>query len=262
MRDLAEGVTDNGLIVTGIARGAVPTVFEPVLAALDAQLVTRSDVSLYLYGSVATGRARVGLSDVDFLTVGLPTADAIQVGYDLTVQFGNLCRGVEIAAAQADDLTGMGDAAYGMRVFVKHYCVHLGGPDLSIGLPSFPADTRAARGFNCDIARHLARWRQSVDRDEPIQLGRQLARKTLLATAGLVSVLEGSWTTDRERAAHAYARLQPDRAAELSLLQDWADASTQPDHAAVLRVLRTDAVVHHVVDEFAAVIGLWSDTDS
>jgi hypothetical protein len=91
---------------------------------------------------------------VDFLTVGLPADKAARLGSELTAEFESLCRGVEIAAAQADDLAGSGDEAYGMRVFVKHYCVHLAGPDRSADLPAYPADARAARGFNGDIAGH------------------------------------------------------------------------------------------------------------
>jgi uncharacterized protein len=257
VRDFAEGVAADGSIVTGVDRRAVPAEYEPVLATLSAQLEAYPAVASYLYGSVATGRARRGVSDVDFLTVGLPADEAAQLGSALSVEFESLCRGVEIAVAQDGDLAGTGDAAYGMRVFLKHYCVHLGGPDPSAGLPAFPADARAARGFNGDIAVHLARWREAVDRQEPARLGRHVARKTLLATAGLVSVLDGTWTTDRELAARSYARRQPDRAAEMSLLWDWANDTTQPDHGAVLRVLSTDAVVQHLVDEFADVIGVW-----
>jgi hypothetical protein len=44
----------------------------------------------------------------------------------------------------------------------------------------------------------------------------------------------------------------------MTLLWDWASDTTQPDHGTVLRVLRTDGVVQHLVDEFADVIGVWA----
>jgi hypothetical protein len=179
VRDSAEGVAADGSIVTGVARGAVPAEYEPVLAALAAQIEANPAVASYLYGSVATGRARRGRSDVDLLTIGLPADKAAQLGSELTVEFQTLCRGVEIAAAQDGDLAGTDDEAYGMRVFVKHYCVHLGGPNPSASLPTYPGDARAARGFNGDIALHLARWREAADHQDPARLGRQLARKTL-----------------------------------------------------------------------------------
>ena len=93
IRDPGEGVGPYGEIVTGVDRRRVPTVFEPVVAAAVAALTPGT--ALYLYGSVATGRARVDESDVDLLSVGLPGPDASALGAGLSRRFGKLCRGVE-----------------------------------------------------------------------------------------------------------------------------------------------------------------------
>ena len=115
------------------------------------------------------------------------------------------CRGVEIAAAAAVDLAGDTDAAYGSRVFLRHYCVHLAGPDPSAGLPAFPAGARAARGFNGDIGQHVRRWRQELESRAVVAdlLGTRTARKTLLAAAGLVSVRDRTWTIPRRMTSNA-----------------------------------------------------------
>jgi hypothetical protein len=148
MRDPAEGVSPTGMIVTGARRECVPQAFERVLSAVAGELSAMAgEVSLYVYGSVATGTARVGSSDVDFLTVGLPAPRAKAIGISMSDQFATLCRGVELAPAQPEDLVGDNDAAYGNRVFLRHYCVHLQGPDRQADLPTFRADARAARGF-------------------------------------------------------------------------------------------------------------------
>jgi hypothetical protein len=63
----------------------------------------------------------------------------------------------------AAGLAGDSDAAYGNRVFLRHYCVHLAGPDPAAALSAFPADARAARGFNGDLGWHRRRWRQTLD---------------------------------------------------------------------------------------------------
>ncbi len=71
----------------------------------------------------------------------------------------------------------------------------LAGPprtDLAIGCP---ADVHAARGFNGDLASHAAAWARALDAGaDPAVVARQLARKSLLAAAGLVSVLDHTWT--------------------------------------------------------------------
>jgi hypothetical protein len=205
---------------------------------------------------VATGQARRARSDVDLLTVGLEPGRAARLGRHLSGQFRDLCRGVEFAAAAPGDLAGESDEAYGFRVFLRHYCVHLAGPDPARGLPRYPADARAARGFNGDIGRHACGWRDALAAgDEPGRLGRALARKTLLAVAGLVSVHDATWTTDRMRAARRWAEIEPGLGPALADLLDWSDGLAPPGGPAVRRML--DTAVSRITGAFAAAIGLW-----
>jgi hypothetical protein len=248
----------DGTIVTGADRSRVPAAFEPVLADA-AAFAAESGASLYVYGSVANGTVRPGSSDVDLLTVDLP--DAAQVGQSLSRRYAGLCRGVEIAAATAADLAGEADAAYGFRVFLRHYCVHLTGPDPSAGLPAFPADVRAARGFNGDIARHWRRWRRELESGavDAGPLGARAARKTLLAVAGLVSVHDRTWTTDRARAARRWGEIEPAFAASLAGLLTWATAERRPSPEEVSGVLAAHGIVGAVVERFSELIGFWDD---
>lgn len=123
----------DGTIRTGAHRDRVPAAFEPVLADAVASL-GESRASLYVYGSVANGTVRPGSSDVDLLSIGL--GDAASIGQRLSARYADRCRDVEFAAATPADFVGDTDAAYGYRVFLRHYCVHLAGPDLSAALPA------------------------------------------------------------------------------------------------------------------------------
>ena len=260
MPDPVEGISPKGMIVTGARREGVPQAFEPVLSAVGDELSAMSGgVSLYVYGSVATGTARVGSSDVDFLTVGLPAARAKELGMLMSDWFATLCRGVELAPAQPQDLIGEDDAAYGNSVFLRHYCVHLQGPDRQADLPTFRADARAARGFNGDIARHLRHWRAEVnDADQTSAvLGRGVARKTLLAVAGLVSVHDTTWTTDREGAAARWSVVDPPLSAPLASLVAWSEGRLQPTRDELQTALSGGGVVDRVADAFESSIGLW-----
>jgi hypothetical protein len=258
MHDPLEGATSFGTIETGAHRDRISAPLQPVLdAAVDSVRAVDREASLYVYGSVATGMARPPTSDVDLLTVGLAPAGAAGIARDLSVRFSDLCRAVAIAAARRSDLSAEGDEGYGGRVFLKHYCVHLTGPDLHSALPDFAADARAARGFNGDIARHVERWRRELDDDaDPVQLGRRLARKTLFAVAGLVSVHDGTWTTDRATAAARWAEIEPSTAEDLSMLLSWSPGGAPPDPVAVGAAL--DGVVARITASFARSIGLWS----
>jgi Nucleotidyltransferase domain len=256
--DPGEGMAADGTIRTGARRDRVPATFEPVLA--DAVAVAgQSGASLYVYGSVANGTVRPGSSDVDLLSIGLP--DAAIVGRRLSVRYADRCREVEVAAATAADFAGDTDAAYGYRVFLRHYCVHLAGPDPATALPAFPADARAARGFNGDLGRHLRRWRQQLGSGTVAAdlLGVRAARKTLLAVAGLVSVHDHTWTTDRSRAVRRWSELEPGLAAHLNRLLSWTTGQRHPTREEAGRALADDGIVGAIVERFASLIGLWTD---
>lgn len=252
--DPEERLNPDGTIRTGARRDRVPAEFEPVLVAAVEAFRGLSDelAELHLFGSVATGMARLGVSDVDLVAIGVPEQWARDIGAALAARFVDLCRGVEIGPGRPADFRGDGDAAYGNRVFLRHYCVPLAGPDALRSQEPFPGDARAARGFNGDIGRCLDAWRSDAD-------PRRVARKTLLAAAGLISVHYRTWTTDRGTAARRWAELDPDRAADIARLLTWAEGSRVASAAELAAVLERNGVVAAVVHRFAAEVGLWCD---
>lgn len=256
MHDPLEGVAADGTIRTGARLAAVGAPWWPVLrAAVDAVQQLDGSAPLYVYGSVATGRAVVPTSDVDLLTIDVPAADAARIGGALSERFADRCREVAVAPAGTAELTGDGDAAHGLRVFLRHYCVHLAGDDPAAALPAQLADARAARGFNGDVGRGLQAWSATVDDTADVRgLATRVARKTLLAVAGLVSVRDGTWSTDRRACARRWDELQPD--VPVDVLVAWLDEPTA-DRATLRRVLR--GTVTDVVRLFEAEIGLWDD---
>lgn len=253
MRDPDEGVTREGTIRTGASRRAIPRDHDGVLrASADA---VEGRCSLYVYGSVATGTAVVPTSDVDLLAIGLAADEATRLSTELTTRFQTICREVSIGPASWEALWDDGDEGYGLRVFLRHYCVHLVGVDPAGGLPEFPADERAARGFNGDIARHVARWRAALDDGADVaRLGVRIARKTLLAVAGLVSMREAIWSTDRRTCAARWGELEPE--SPVDELVRWLDTPPR-DPTVVERAL--NGPVAAVVRAFESEIGLWRD---
>ena len=164
MRDPLEGLTETGIIRTGADPDRIAAPFQPVHhAAVSAVRSHAPSAALYAYGSVVTGQAIVGASDVDLLTIGLPTTDAKVIGLQLSALFADVCRGVEISAAKSGDFVGESDESFGNRVFLRHYCVLLDGPDVHRPEHDFTGDRRAARGFNGDIGQHARRWRTALD---------------------------------------------------------------------------------------------------
>jgi hypothetical protein len=94
---------------------------------------------------------------------------------------------------------------------------------------------------------------------DPAALSRRLARKSLLAVAGLVSVHDDTWTTDRTTAAARWAEIEPTLTDDLDMLLAWSRDNATPDRQSVEAAL--DGVVTHITDSFEASIGLWNSED-
>jgi uncharacterized protein len=251
LHDPREGVTPEGMIRTGADRRVIAPAYDPVLRGAVGAVADRG--SLYVYGSVATGTANVPTSDVDLLSIGMPSLDVGRIAADLSVRFRDRCREVSVGPATWEDVEADTDEGYGLRVFLRHYCVHLAGVDAAGGLPAYPADAQAARAFNGDIARHRARWLSELEEGRDLtRLGARIARKTLLAVAGLVSVRDATWSTDRRACATRWAELEPD--SQVGTLVEWLDAPPH-DRGEIDRALQ--GPVAGVVRAFAADIGLW-----
>jgi predicted nucleotidyltransferase len=129
-----EGIDGNGLIVTAVGVDGVPVAYRPMLAACVTVLRARlADLVVYVYGSVATRRARQPESDIDLLVVVADQADhgvIDEIAAELSHSHRDIAREVglvviTLAELWGDDLDGLGG-----RCFVKHYCVPLDGDDV------------------------------------------------------------------------------------------------------------------------------------
>ena len=68
------------MISTGVSRSRVRPPFAAVVDEAVARLTNRDvTIDVYVYGSVATGTAVTGVSDVDLLTIGATPVDAAEV---------------------------------------------------------------------------------------------------------------------------------------------------------------------------------------
>lgn len=74
MRDPREGLNSDGTIRTGVSLARVPGSFEPIVSAAvdEFEKMAEESSTMLLYGSVATGVARPGQSDIDLVAFGAP----------------------------------------------------------------------------------------------------------------------------------------------------------------------------------------------
>ena len=230
-----EGVDADGFIVSGADVELIPADYRPALDSAVSTLVAGVEglISVYLYGSVATGEACIPQSDIDLLVVTVDSGSSGAVAAaakDLCSRYRLLAREVGIAHATMPGLFGDDLDALGGRCFIKHYCVPLHGDDIRAHLPRFQPSARMAWAFNHNIAVVIDEAHQWLgtarDSDEVKSVCRSIARKVLLAAASLTSVVTSTWTTDRQRAAAAIVEHYPDWAEQSALAVRWTTAPT------------------------------------
>ena len=73
--------------------------------------------------------------------------------------------------------------------------------------------------------------------------------------AGLVSVHDHTWTTDRASSARRWAEIESDLSADLERLVTWIDGGVAPSRPEVNRML--DGLVNELVRRFSSIVGLW-----
>lgn len=231
--DPREAVDADGFVVTGVGREKVSTHYAPLVeeAAAEAARAFGDEYGLYLYGSVATGQATPPSSDLDLLLV---TSDDVaercrSLSVSLSASFADRARSVGLSMIDPFDPDRDPRQQAADRCFLRDYSVHVHGPDLAAAFSPTRADLALAWGFNGDIGTALARAmaRQSNSpTDERRRVIAHASRRALMAAATLLSVRDGSWSTDRARGADLLGRHEPDLHGAAASLLDWSRLDT------------------------------------
>jgi uncharacterized protein len=216
VRDPDEGVAADGTIVTGVGQAALQPAYVGLVRDVVATLrraVGEPLHSVYLYGSVATGQARPPRSDLDVVAVlRSPAWQALgDVADELSGRHRQLVReiaigGVLLETLAREDLVGAAE-----RCFLRHYCLHVAGPDVREGYEPCRPSVELAVGFNGNLAAVLddVRARLASEEGDRDELEARVCRKILMAAATLLSAREGGWSTDRGMAVELLARHAP-----------------------------------------------------
>jgi uncharacterized protein len=258
VRDPREGVADDGTITTGAERGRLSPVYAEVLEdAVETLRLALGDVlhSIYVYGSVATGQARPPNSDLDLIVVLEHLVPEIvdAAAAELSGRHGRLVRAVGIGSVDLATLSREDETGHAERCFLKHYGVHLAGPDLRHAYPPCAATAQLAVGFNGDVATVLAQLRRQLGAEDDgrarAELAARACRKILVAAATLLSVREGGWSTDRGTAVDLIGRHAPELESLAAEALLWCDQEPPAGTSDVLGVI--DRLGGWLADEYA-----------
>ncbi|MBB2898406.1 nucleotidyltransferase domain-containing protein [Pseudomonas sp. AS2.8] len=217
---------DNGLDAAGFIR-QLPKVpfqieYQAVLAAVRNQLPSLLGthlVALYVYGSVAEGRARPGQSDLDLTLILSDACPSTRV-----IELEHLRRTLELGypevskidfdlGRRAEALASANRLSWGF--WLKHHCRWLWGEDLARRLAPFKPSAAIAQAVNGAVVPELEGYLHTLDTctlpAERLRLQREAARRLLRALLALRRPDETDWPWTLEEHRARALRLYPEQ---------------------------------------------------
>ena len=231
------------------ARHQVLPDFEPLISgtleALNHSFGPRLH-SVYLYGSIAEGRARPGISDADFLVVlqepvpnALETLEALSA--TLAHRFAQVITKVDLpcthVAEVLDPLNRVDISAY-----LQILCLPLQGEDLRPRLKPVSPDWHMLKAWNGDLRLSIAEALEVLadptrSQEEQLLAQRQIAGKTIRALFMVLAARHKIWQTDFQVQTRHVLRAFPSQRKCLKVLARGKQLKQTP--AGFLAALRT-----------------------
>lgn len=230
------GVDKKGFINTEVGLNKVKPVFSKAVVDIKKEIVGKFDeriFSVYLYGSVATGKARVKISDLDLLFVlkKKPTSNIKKEVSEfqdyLTTKYSRLFRDVGIVLTYAKEVE---NDMYGWGCFIKHLCVYFYGENIGEKLPRFKPSRKVAKGFNGDFDKYIKTVLGKLATpkiDQEVRSICQSSMKKIVRTGfSIVMDKEKSWTTDLKKSCEIFSKYYPERSVDMKKAFGFAQRPT------------------------------------
>lgn len=225
--------------------------YQPLLAEVERQLLSEARLhvhSVYVYGSVAEGRAVPGKSDLDLsLILHQPASSEehslleslkakIEAAYPFVTK-------VDFDVGTLQDLTSE-KTALAWSYWLKHHCRCIAGTDLSTGISPYRPSLTLALAVNgdCDevLQRYIRQIKASGSPSLTQRLVREASRKAIRSTNILRTEDATDWPATLEDHVDRVVRLFPERREDMHMLLIQA---TNPDFAGDDFVLRLERFV-------------------
>lgn len=200
--------------------------FRPVIAAVSESLISllgKRLHSLYLYGSVARGRAQNGVSDLDVcmvLTHPVRSSECHQltdIASDIAFRYPIVCK-IDFDIGELADVLDS-ENRYSWGYWLKHHCRCIYGEDLTQRFDPFKPSKTIAVAVNGDFAavleKYIAQLTQLTDRDEQKKIQRAAARKLIRSTNLLRTEAESDWPETLAEHATRLVTRYPEKADEI-----------------------------------------------
>jgi predicted nucleotidyltransferase len=192
--------------------------------------------SIYVYGSVATGKAKPDISDLDVLIVfkkKLTIAEKMDlksIQNNLTTEYINFFRDIGLESIDLSYLLNK-KHRFGYPCFIKHLCVFFWGKNLQERLPKFKPDINVADEFNGDLEKHIKNvkdtLKKTANKPEHVLLMKGIMKKIIRTAFSLVMPRDNSWTTDLKIMSKAFIKYYPEHCDQVITALRWTKSPPQ-----------------------------------
>ena len=234
---------DGQFIRKEVSLNKVKDVYRPVVEEVMKSFLELTDGihSIYLYGSVATGKAKSPSSDLDILVIlkeppsSLLTNAFNDLGREHSLTKSHLFREVGLGVTDLSVVLYGGDPL-GWRFFIQILCVRLYGEELYDEEPLFRPTTALARELQSDMAeamrRAVERIRATSREEQRIRIQGAM-KKIIRAAFGLVMERENHWTVDLDEMAELFCKHYPEQEKNMEIVVQLLRAETPSEKEAI-----------------------------
>lgn len=229
-----------------VALKKIPARYKPIVGDVKSQLLEFSDKthSIYLYGSVATGKAKSPTSDLDLVVVlkAKPTPkfkNALkELETSLSSKYQKMFREVGFAITYKNEVL-RGKEAHGWRFFLTILSVKIFGDNLFQQEMKFSPSGKLARNLHSDIEKNIEEAKKKIKNtnSEEAKLQIKSIMKKIIRTAfSIVMEDENYWTTDLDEMTKIFTKFYPKKKQQINAVLKMAK-SKSPDKKSATSIL-------------------------
>jgi uncharacterized protein len=205
-----------------VALSKIPARYKPVVNDANSALLKNFPDkihSIYLYGSVATGKAKSPTSDLDLLIVleAKPTQKTKtalkELSDSLSQKYQREFREVGFAVTYKNEAL-RGKETFALNFFITILCVKIFGDNLFPKGTKFAITKRLACSLNPDIDTSIEEAKKNIksaSNDEAVIKIQSMMKKIIRTAFNLVMVEENHWTTDLDEMTKIFTKHYPDK---------------------------------------------------
>lgn len=209
-----------------VALKKIPEKYKPIVADVKSELLEFSDKlhSIYLYGSVATGKAKSPTSDLDLVVVlkTKPTSELKselkELEKTLSKKYQKTFREVGFAITYKNEVL-RGKEAFGWRFFLTILSVKIFGDNLFHKEIKFSPTKKLARNLHLDISKNIQeamrKIKSSNDDEAKLQI-KSIMKKIIRTAFSIVMEKENYWTTDLDEMTKIFTKHYPKKKQQIN----------------------------------------------